>query len=103
MTRINVPDPQHTELEALDEAFFAWYQQMIDSDDSQDVDDANGYLERWNDCPASEPLTYTQESIEEAYGPDWEEGWEVANLAMSKDLQQEIDLKWKIVREINAF
>lgn len=101
MSQVNIPDPQLVELEALDEAFHSWYQQEMCEENDEIRDDANSYLESWQNCAPSEPLTYTTADMEEAWGPDIEEGWEVANLAMSKDLQAEIEAKRRIIQRIN--
>lgn len=74
MSQIDVPDPQLIELESLDEAFYAWYQQLIDSDNESDKELAEGYVARWQNITRS-----------------------------NENLLKQINLKWEIVREINEF
>lgn len=97
MTKANIPDPQLVEREALDESFYDWYSAELKSGDP---DNAEYYADRWNDCVHPEPLVFSAEDIYESYD-DPEEGWAVADLAMSKDLQEEIEKKRQVLFEIN--
>jgi hypothetical protein len=90
---IDIPDPQLTYRESLDNAFWDW------AEDNSDHEDTDYFIERWNNCVPDEPLVYTYEDLYEM-DPDIDEAMEVANHAMSKDIQSEINQKRSILQEI---
>lgn len=101
MTDVQIPDPQLCYRDALDNAFYVYIDDRF-GPDNYSHEEYTYLCERWSECKPSEPLVFSAEQMEEDYGPDVEFGWEVANQAMEKDIQSEIDQKIKILRELQV-
>jgi hypothetical protein len=89
---VSIPDPQLAYRESLDEAF-------DNALDIVDKDELEYWCERWTTCVHSEPLVYSADDIYEM-GPDIEENLEIIDIAMSKDIQHEIQLKRRVLEEM---
>jgi hypothetical protein len=94
---IKEPDPQLVEREALDRAFDDWYQKEIDiAENDEQRDEIEYWGQKWDDCSPSEPLVYGPEDL-------WyEDDREAAFAAMENDLAEEINRKWRVLKDINA-
>lgn len=79
--------------ELLNDRFGLEREDMFDSLDPDSESEYKYLCEMWAETNTKEPLVYDSEYIEEAWGPDYEEGIEVMNHAMDKDIADEIRRK----------
>lgn len=86
---ITIPDPQVLEMDALDDAFYDW----LDPND----EDYDYWVDRWNEIDRNALVFFPSDDDE--YDPYDEDG--AREYAMEKDMQSRIDIKRRIIYEIN--
>jgi hypothetical protein len=89
-----LPDPQIAYMDALEDSF------SNELDKLEDTDEILYWSERWSSVD-KDALTFGPDYLDEAWGPDIEEGIEVMNHAMSKDMQDRIKHKEQILQEMS--
>jgi hypothetical protein len=95
MSKINIPDPQVLEMEALDNAFNNW----VWKENERASDDTDYWIERWDSIDAN-ALVFTSSDLDE-YDPYDEFHNANINGAMERDMADRIRLKRDIISEIN--
>lgn len=89
-------DPQRAELDALDEAFYHWLDNQDDLTDYEKSELARDFSGPDNDAPS-----FTMDDIYEGYH-DIDEGMEVVNMVMEKNMQERINHKRQMIDRLNS-
>lgn len=89
-------DPLEAEIEALDDAFYRWF----DSLSKEEQDEYGGYVDSWHEA-RRESTSYTMDEIYEAYGSDIEEFHAVNNQVVDKRMYEEIQRKRRLIHQIS--
>lgn len=95
MNRVNIPDPQLIERDALDDAFYEWLAGNDEYNNDSELYEAA--VEKWNECSPSFPLSWSGEEWMDMHEDDRESAF----WAMEKDLADEINKKRQLLHRIN--
>lgn len=91
--KINIPDAQVVEMEALDNAFWGWI-----NSSQEDIDEVEFWIEKWNSID-KDTLSFTENEMHDAYDPV--EDYNSAYLAMERDMADRIRYKRSLINTIN--